>query len=99
MHQLANLIEKVQSSTDPSFDAPNVVHNTLSEILSDVKGVEDVGGVKLHSFLPFAELLAVFIELFTHYLVEVSTIQDDGEIFCQIDEKNNEFYFPFSMII
>jgi hypothetical protein len=77
-----------------------LVHNTLAPVLSDVEGVEDVEGIlenhHLNRLLPLVEFLALFIELFTPYFVEVSSLQDDdGTIFFQIDETNNEFYFAF----
>ena len=48
--------------------------------------------------LPFVECFAVLIEALTPYKVEVSGLYAndvDGEIFFQIDEKKNEFFFAF----
>ena len=89
--RLVELLDKIHATPN---EAANLVHTTCAEILSDVEGVadEDIS----NPLLPFAELLALFIELFTPYFVEVSSLQDENDnVFFQIDEKNNKFYFAF----
>lgn len=74
------------------YKIPIEVHKFLVHILNDTVGVIELH----HPLLPFAELLALFIEFCTPYFVEVSSLQDDdGNVFFQIDENNNEFYFTF----
>ena len=88
--KLVELLSKIHNIRPE--EASEVVHSTLSKILSDTEGVYH----HQNPLLPFAEILALFIELFTPYFVEVSSLEDqDDKVFYQIDEKNNEFYFAF----
>jgi len=77
--------ETVETSAD-------VIHNNICELLDDTEGIIHPPNILLSS----TEIFASFIELFTPYFIEVSSIvDDDGQIFFQIDEKDNKFYFTF----
>lgn len=92
--ELANTIRILSDLTTIPRDSPKEfamkVHHNLSSILSDTEGISEIC-----DFLPFVEIFALCIELFTSYSVEVSTIITEDGIFHQIDENNNLFYFSF----
>ncbi len=50
-----------------------------------------------HRLLPYVQILALYIRINTSYQIEISSLENDkGDIYFQIDEINNKFYFTFS---
>lgn len=80
--------------TEPNGEnVTKIVHDNISPLLSDIVCIHE-SDLKNPS-LPYVELFALFIELFTKYNVEVCSLEEDGIIFLQIDEVENKFYFAF----
>lgn len=90
---LIPLLQEIKEAKEAeSSHVVKLIHNTLSPFLH-TEGVIHPS----NQLLPFAELLALFFRLFTPYVVQVSTIEDEDskEVFSQIDEEKNKFYFAF----
>lgn len=96
INEIDTLFSKVRLEPNRKID---LTHEVFKNILRDVEDIEygddeftnDYN--KNHQLIPFIELLALYIELFSPYFIEVSSIILEGEDrFYQIDEQNTKFY-------
>ena len=70
------------------------MYEIVPPLLSDIECINEFD--LRNPILPYIELLAFFIELFTPFNVEVCSLyNDDNGAYLQIDEANNKFYFTF----
>lgn len=88
--KLFQVIEDIKTNQE---DLIKIVHENISPLLNYIECINEFD-LKNPS-LPYAELFGLFIELFTEYKVEVSSLQEDDIVYLQIDEVDNKFYFSF----
>lgn len=73
------------------------LYEIIRKLLRDTDCLE-IEHINNNSDLIYIGLLGLFIELFTPFNIEISSINNDdpeNEPFLQIDEENNMFYFTF----